>query len=517
MDSLQCFLCSSDSLRYAFKIKNNPLYICNDCGMTFFHHLHGIKEEKLEINTISNDKYIKELKQKTAGLYFNDMEYYISKSRLKNDKRVFTIGLGISEILEEGENRGYTVSGIDVGGKKANMFFEYIKNHTKKTDERYDYDVCILYNILNQIQDPITLLAYVKNLLKRDGVLYVVVPSLDSEPAKILKGKWFEFKIKNFYYFNNKTIQALLIKAAYQNLFLFPTYKKIGIDEFVNNYPKLKIPYLSRYNPNFFGRKNYKITESGVCVACIPNKTKETKTKLSIIMPVYNEVKSFSIVIEQVLQKHLENIEKEIIIVESNSTDGSKEKVKEYENHPNITIIYEETPKGKGHAVRNGLNVATGDIVLIQDADLEYDVDDYDALIKPLVNFRNMFVLGSRHTGSWKMRNMVDNKMVAFVMNIGQMIFTWMINVTCGVRLKDPFTMYKVFRKECLYGLEFTADRFDFDWEIVIKFIRRNYIPIEIPVNYTSRSYSEGKKVKIFKDPILWIIALVKYRYFTKI
>jgi len=121
--------------------------------------------------------------------------------------------------------------------------------------------------------------------------------------------------------------------------------------------------------------------------------------------------------------------------------------------------------------------------------------------------------LGSRHKGNWKMREFEDRRMMSFIFNFGQVFFTWLINVTCNVRLNDPFTMYKVFHRECLYGLHLESNRFDLDWEIVIKFIRKGLVPLEIPVNYVSRSFGEGKKVKPILDPLLWIVALVKYRF----
>jgi hypothetical protein len=111
------------------------------------------------------------------------------------------------------------------------------------------------------------------------------------------------------------------------------------------------------------------------------------------------------------------------------------------------------------------------------------------------------------------MREFEDRNLLSTIFNSGQLFFTWLINITCGAQLKDPFTMYKVFHRECLYGLELESNRFDLDWEIVIKFIRKGLVPMEIAVNYTSRSFGDGKKVRPLIDPITWIIALVKFRY----
>ena len=111
------------------------------------------------------------------------------------------------------------------------------------------------------------------------------------------------------------------------------------------------------------------------------------------------------------------------------------------------------------------------------------------------------------------MRDFEDNKILSVVYNSGQLFFTWLFNTACRTRLKDPFTMYKVFHRECLYGLKLESNRFDLDWEIAIKFIRKGFSPKEIQVNYRARSNSAGKKVRFLIDPLLWIIALLKFRF----
>jgi glycosyltransferase involved in cell wall biosynthesis len=234
---------------------------------------------------------------------------------------------------------------------------------------------------------------------------------------------------------------------------------------------------------------------------------------VSIIIPVYNEAGTFPVLIKRLIEKEIKGLRKEIIIVESKSNDGSREEVLKYRGMEGIKVVLEEKARGKGHAVRNGLQYAEGDFVMIQDGDLEYDLNDYEQLLEPLRKHQRAFILGSRHSNSWKMRQFESQPFVALVMNIGQKFFTALLNLFCWQNLKDPFTMYKVFRRDCLFGLRLKANRFDFDWEIVIKLLRKGYIPLEIPVNYKSRSFKDGKKVSIIRDPLLWILALFKYRF----
>jgi glycosyltransferase involved in cell wall biosynthesis len=235
---------------------------------------------------------------------------------------------------------------------------------------------------------------------------------------------------------------------------------------------------------------------------------------LTVVVPVFNEGKTVHRTLDALLAKQIPGVRFEIVMVESNSTDGSRDIVLSYKADPRVKIILEDAPLGKGHAVRAGLACATGDIILIQDADLEYDLDDYEVLLVPIITGRQKFVLGSRHGGSgWAIRKFDDQPLHAFVMNVAHWTFTLMINAALGIWLNDPFTMYKVFRRDCLEGLTFESNRFDFDWELLMKLVRKGHRPIEIPVSYKSRSFKEGKKVSMIRDPLTWLRAVVKYRF----
>jgi glycosyltransferase involved in cell wall biosynthesis len=236
--------------------------------------------------------------------------------------------------------------------------------------------------------------------------------------------------------------------------------------------------------------------------------------KLSVIVPVFNERATLQAALDALLAKEIQGFEIEIIVVESKSTDGSHEIVLAYKDHPRVRLILEDRPCGKGHAVRAGFARATGDILLIQDADLEYDLADYEELLSPIVTGRQTFVLGSRHgQGGWAIRKFTDQPLRGLTLNVAHWGFTLLINASLGIWLRDPFTMYKVFRRDCIDGLTFTCDRFDFDWELLIKLVRKGHRPIEIPVTYRSRSFEQGKKIRMFRDPITWIVAWAKARF----
>jgi len=244
--------------------------------------------------------------------------------------------------------------------------------------------------------------------------------------------------------------------------------------------------------------------------------------KLSIIIPVYNEKYTVLKLLMSVYNHKLNGIDKEMIIIEDNSNDGTREIVEKFiKNKNNVKLILQKKGMGKGTAVRRGLKEVSGDIVLIQDADLEYDVNDYEKLIRPIVDGKTDFVLGSRHLKhngktDWLIRRFKGReKLYAYFMNLGGIFFHKLFNLVYGVKLTDPTTMYKVFRSNILKEVHLEGKYFELDWEIVCKFVRLGYFPLEVPVTYHSRGNSEGKKVRFFRDVLTWLVTIFKVRFMT--
>ncbi|MEK7110213.1 MAG: glycosyltransferase family 2 protein [Patescibacteria group bacterium] len=244
------------------------------------------------------------------------------------------------------------------------------------------------------------------------------------------------------------------------------------------------------------------------------------KHLLSIIITIYNEEKTVLPLLKKVYSHNVKGILKELIIIESNSTDKSRKIVSVFvRNKKNIRLIFQSKPNGKGSAVREGLKYAKGDIILIQDADLEYDVNDYEKLVRPIIEGKTKFVLGSRHLKhngktDWLIRRFKGKeRFYAHFMNFGGLFFHTLFNIVYGVHLTDPTTMYKVFKRELLKNVHLEGQYFELDWEIVGKFIRLGYTPLEVPIKYVSRGNSEGKKVKFSRDVVRWIITIFKVRF----
>lgn len=227
--------------------------------------------------------------------------------------------------------------------------------------------------------------------------------------------------------------------------------------------------------------------------------------KLSVIIPAYNEVKTIDKIIKRVKGVKLKNIKKEIIIIDDFSTDGTREKLKKIKdkNIKNIRVFFHKKNFGKGMAVRTGLKHSRGDIIIIQDADLEYYPEEYPKLIKPILEKKTKVVYGSRFLKKPKPRYRIYY--------FGNILLSMFTNILYGSNISDMETCYKVFTKDVIKSIKLRAKRFDFEPEITSKILKRDYKIIEVPISYKSRSVEEGKKIG-WKDGLKAFLVLLKYR-----
>ena len=389
----------------------------------------------------------------------------------ENDGPVIVVSRGFSEAGKALESKGCSISDV------------VFRSGTKEPLWPHDLDgpgfaACLLDNVLAPSAEPAKLLADTFSILQPAGRIVIV---LSDDPRSGQSRHGGRRRGRRQGGFQGESLPALLFQEGFER----PRFHACGTKTVVTAYRSKLLPPSQR------------------------------PQRLSVIMPVFNERQTFRKAIDSLLGKSIPGMEIDIIIVESNSTDGTRDDVLEYSDHPRVRTILEDRPQGKGHAVRVGIAEARGDFLIIQDADLEYDIDDYDSLLEPLRRFEVGFVLGMRTSpdGSWGMRQFGERNFVSRVMNVGHIFFLMLFNAVYSQRLHDPFTMYKVMRRDCLYGLTFECNRFDFDWELTAKLIRAGYVPRELPASYESRSFTDGKKVSFFGDPMTWIVACFKYRF----
>lgn len=224
--------------------------------------------------------------------------------------------------------------------------------------------------------------------------------------------------------------------------------------------------------------------------------------KLSIIIPVYNEIQTIRVVLDRVKASPFE---KEIILVDDGSRDGTREYLASLDE-PGLIVVLQERNQGKGAALRAGFARATGDVVLIQDADLEYDPVDYPRLLGPIVEDKADVVYGSRFGGE-------AHRVLLFWHYVGNRFLTTLSNMFTNLNLSDMETGYKVFRRTILERLQLNSNRFGFEPEITAKIARLGYRVYEVSISYHGRGYDAGKKIS-WKDGIAAIGCIVWYRFF---
>ena len=224
--------------------------------------------------------------------------------------------------------------------------------------------------------------------------------------------------------------------------------------------------------------------------------------KLTVIIPAYNEKNTIQEIVRRVQATKLVD---EIIIVDDGSTDGTRALIAPMDGQDNVKVIFHEKNQGKGAAVSTGISAASGDVLMIQDADLEYDPREYPNLMKPIEEGLADVVYGSRFLGA-------PHRAILFWNMVANKILTLMTNVLYNNILTDMETGYKVFKREVVADMKIHAKRFDFEPEFTAKILKKNVRLFEVPITFNPRDYSEGKKIKM-KDAFEAVWTLLKYRF----
>ena len=228
--------------------------------------------------------------------------------------------------------------------------------------------------------------------------------------------------------------------------------------------------------------------------------------KVSIIIPCYNEITFLDLLIERVLTQ--KNIEKEIILIDDYSNDGTRDLIKEFISKKVTKVIYNDKNYGKGYSIRKGIAEASGKVILIQDADLEYSPHDYEKLLKPIIDGHADAVYGSRF------RSGEITRVLYFWHTLGNKFLTILSNMLTNFNLTDMENCYKVFRSEVIKNIELKENRFGFEPEITAKLSKLNDIRLfEVSTKYYGRTYKEGKKIT-WKDGLAAIYCIIKYNLF---
>ena len=500
---MTCPVCDEQSFDYLFVVRGLPVVRCRGCGCLSVGAPPAAADRGIA-DAVSSDS---ETEHEAAARYLDSLQ----RRGVEGGALLVVCGGGprvnTEVFLLQAKARGFRAHLLDLS----------LARGQRSAAGPADYDAAVMLHQLQTLPDPGELLDEVHAALRPGGPLLLTVPNVSSWPVEFFGRQWTEWRAENRLYFDPTAIQLLLLRHGFGNVLVRPDRRLYTLRHIHERASASSPTALTRAISLAYKllpparRLRVRLATSGMIVTAVRAQP-DARPKCSIIVAAFNESSSFPALMDALLAKELPGADREIIIVESNSTDGTREQARRYQGHPHVRLVFEDRALGKGHAIREGFRHATGDIVLIQDADLEYDLNDYDALLAPILSNRALFVLGTRHNGNWKIRKFTRQPGVSAALNFGHVFFTGLINVLFRQNLTDPFTMFKVFRRDCLFGLEFQCNRFDFDHELVIKLVRKGYVPLEVPVNYASRSFREGKKVRLFRDPLTWLWVNLRLR-----
>src|ERR1700761_5588383 len=352
----ECPICGSRHLEYEFIVDRAPVCSCEACGLLFLNPQPGTSfslepgppPESTRLDSLYEANAAERIRQlvsysgfERGNLLIVGDDAHLSAAAKKTGFDVFTMAVREFETLE------YPELPVAV-------------------------DACVLFCALEKMSDPLRALQNVRRMLKDDGSLLVLSPTTDSSTARIFRTSWWEFNRSNRFYFSTDTLQNLLLKAGFGDPLIVPDHSFVSL-----NHLRQRL----RQNPR--GLRRYRLLRALTSLSPVLRdkafrlvhgrtrffvrpKPRSGKPLLSVIVPVFNERVTVAELLDQVLAKSIDGVDIEVIVVESNSTDGSRNVVRGFENHPRVRLILEDRPRGKGFAVRTALKSARGDVVLFQ-------------------------------------------------------------------------------------------------------------------------------------------------------
>jgi len=434
------------------------------------------------------------------------------------NRSLLDIGCHSESFINAAQKAGYLVDGMalnDFAARQATKKLG-INIHTlsaiqtvKDSDQRYD--VVTLIDAFEDLADPQSTVQSLHGILADNGILVVTSTDFNHLIPKILGKQYADFRSNqdHRFFLGKKQLLAVVTMNGFRLLKTESQNTALSVSDFSRQITdassgsstllkKLLLPTISglKYNA-YFAKNPFKSKETS------ESRTFKSPVKLTVVIPVYNEEKTIERVIERVLSVKIKKAKIDLIVVDDGSTDNSRILLSNLKNTHDFQLILKSKNGGKGSAIREGINQASGDIVLIQDADLEYDPNDYEKLIAPIVADNADAVYGSRFLSP-------ERRVMKFWHTYGNKFLTFLCNLVVNRNITDMETCYKVMRTDIAKSLQLRSKRFDVEPEITCKLARAQHRIYEVPIRYHARTFKEGKKIGM-KDLFQAIWAIFKF------
>lgn len=507
---LDCPVCGSRDDDYLFYDDAGRHVRCRGCGFVF---VNPVPTEPPSAWTLSKDlasripmkrallvKEVKELLDRSIEAF--------ERAQARQPSRVVFLGAVTPEILSSAK-AGELPAEVIVLSDEEIVSLLWQCDAVSLRQLLADVDLLILHELLDHAMRPDRVLQAILSSLPHAAWVAVVYRDNAAPAARILRRWWRDYAAGRTSFFWRENVVALARRAGAWPRASFEVWTRQTLSTALHRFvPSVGTSRMNRVL-DFIRFK----APLGRTVTLIEVQQAQPEV-LSIVVPIFNERPYAKRIVESLLALNLP-IGHEIVIVESNSTDGTREIVEAFAGRPGVKLILEERPRGKGHAVRTGLRAVTGTIVLIQDADFEYDLEDYSSVLRPILTHRAEFVLGSRTLGlgGWKVRRYSATPLKGLLMNFAQVMFARLYNVLFGQKTTDINTMFKVFRRDCLSRFQLKSNGFELDIELACKLAAAGFGPYEVPVNYSGRGFEEGKKIRFFHDAFHSFLMLLRCRF----
>lgn len=496
---VSCPACGADSERYLFHERGARFVQCRSCGVVYMNPPVREARDYFEIPPGSDDSTAED--REHVRKEFDDV-LSCAMDIFRRHRGASATRLVVAGRMADEPSTAYAEQ-VDAIHLTRTEILELVHDAdvtpiAKRISD--DVDLVVLNQLLEACPRAADVVAQLAEKLPQRAMLAIVYSNVDSLPGRVLRRRWREFFHWKAVYFNSENMRGMVERAGLRFLHqsgLRTSYTvSRALDRALTNKSLASIARTVG-----LGATHVRVP-TGTYISVF-ERAEQTNAQelLSVVVPAYNEAAYLRTVLDDLLSRQF-SAAHEIIVVESNSTDGTREIAQSFEGRAGVQVLYEDQPRGKGSAVRRGLAAATGTIVLIQDADLEYDLDDYDTLLEPIIQRRTSFVLGSRSLGidDWKVRRLARSPLKGFLMNVAQLAFARTFNALFQQRVTDINTMFKVFRRECVEGVDFTATGFSFDIELACMLVKNGYSPMEVPVNYRARGFEDGKKINFLTE-----------------